>query len=282
MTKPMRSRLAQLGLVAAIALPIFGVLALVFSDGDVAADLENNNSVFTSPSGRLRMIVPRGWRATDQPSYPGLLLWMMRSQPEGQLVLAGEAFTRDLYCSWPIACRANHDAAPVDKYACALRERLITEHFRVGPAQPGPKESETGGLPSVWFEFDDGKHFLRQAVAMTNERAVSLVLTTSSNDARSAHSRAFEQALRTLRVLTTAEMNQRATATGTSSPATLDAASSDATAAIRLDLDAGMVANDAGLSDAAATLDDAAVAIDGGVAFESAPAPAIDPVGPCR
>jgi len=280
----MRSRLARLGLVAAIALPLVAVLALVFSDGEVAADLENNNSVYTSPSGRLRMIVPRGWRATDQPSYPGLLLWMMRSQPEGQLVLTAEAFTRDLYCSWPIACRANHDATPVEKYACALRDRLAREHFRVGPTQPGPKDTEAGGLPSVWFELDDGKHFLRQAIAMTNDRAISLVLTTSSNDARSAHSRAFEQALRTLHVLSTAEMRQRTASSTSSTSATstaIDAGPIDGTGTIRLDLDAGMIISDAGIADAPTTLDDAAV-IDGGVTFESAPAPAIDPVGPCR
>ena len=48
--------------------------------------------------------------------------------------------------------------------------------MHVGPSQAGPKENEEAGLPSVWFEYDDGKHFLRQAVALDDDRAVSLVL----------------------------------------------------------------------------------------------------------
>src|SRR5512139_3683560 len=85
------------------------LFALVFLVGDSRAELDSQNQVFTSPADRLRMVVPRGWRATDQPSYPGLLLWMMRSQPPGQIVLTSETFTRDLYCSWPVACRASSD-----------------------------------------------------------------------------------------------------------------------------------------------------------------------------
>ena len=100
----------------------------------------------------------------------------------------------------------------------------------------------------MWFEYDDGKHFLRQAIAMTADRAVSLVLTAPTNDARSAHGRAFEQALRTLQLL--------------SAPAT---ASADDAAADTADLDAIP-------GDAATTLTDAA-AVDAGVMFESAPAP---------
>jgi hypothetical protein len=71
--------------------------------------------------------------------------------------------------------------------------------------QQGPKENEASGLPSVWFEFDDNKRYVRQAVAVSADRAVSLVLSTPTSDARAAHARAFDQALRTLRLLTAAE-----------------------------------------------------------------------------
>src|SRR5687768_1449875 len=89
--------LFPLALLAAIAAPV------LFLVEDSEADLDN--LVFTSKPDRIRMVVPRGWRATDQPSYPGLLLWMMRSQPPGQIVLTSEVFTRELYCSWPATCR---------------------------------------------------------------------------------------------------------------------------------------------------------------------------------
>jgi hypothetical protein len=236
-----------LALVAALAVAV-GVLV-----GDSAADLENG--VFTSRLDQLRMIVPRGWRASDQQSYPGLLLWMARSAPQGQIQLTAETFTRDLFCSWPVTCRTSHDALP-SRYACALRSTLEARGLRVGPTQAGPKETEAAGLPSVWFEYDDGRHFLRHAIAFSADRAFSLVLSAPTSDARATHTRAFEQALRTLQLLTPEE-TARATGIDAAPPTSGDAPPSDA-----------------GLIDGAI--------LDGGVVFESAPAPAISPVGPCR
>lgn len=237
---------------AMISLALLGtmLLALVLLVGDSRAELENQ--VFSSRAHHLRMVVPRGWRATDQPSYPGLLLWMMRSQPPGQIVLTGEAFTRALYCSWPIACRTSPESLPA-KYACALRTKLQEQRMRVGPVQPGPKETQAGGLPSVWFEYEDGAKFLRHAVAIGGDRAVSLVLAAPSNDARAAHVRPFEQALRTLRLIPV-----------------VDTAPAAVPAPAPVDVGPG----------APAPMPDAGV-LDEGVMFESAPAPTINPVGPC-
>ncbi|MBA3457766.1 MAG: hypothetical protein H0T42_32085 [Deltaproteobacteria bacterium] len=241
------SALALLGAIAAI---VVGIRVR-----DSSAELENQ--VFTSRADRLRLVIPRGWRATDQPSYPGLLLWMMRSQPEGQIVLTAEAFTRELYCSWPIACRTSPESL-ASKYACALRSKLSVQRMRVGPVQPGPRDNEISGLPSVWFEYDDGKRFLRQAVALGPDRAVSLVLATPTNEGRAAHVRPFEQALRTLRALTAEE----------TAPAGIDA---------------GIVAIDGVPADASTAPTDAPsdAAPGAAPAFESAPAPKVNPVGPC-
>ena len=238
-----------------------GVAAVALVD-DSHAELENQ--VFTSRANRLRMIVPRGWRATDHATYPGLLLWMMRTQPPGQIVLTAETFTRDLYCSWPRACRDVIDT-PTNKYACALRTKLQAQKIAVGPNQAGPKENQAAGLPSVWFEYDDGKRFLRQALAVTNDRAISLVLSAPSQEARSAHVRSFDQALRTLRVLTAAESVAPTIANLPDAAITvvtdaLDAAEPDAS--VHASIDAGAPATPT-------------------VTFESAPAPKIDPVGPC-
>jgi hypothetical protein len=210
------------------------------------------------------MLVPRGWRASDQPSYPGHLLWMARNQPQGQIELTAEPFTRDLYCSWPVTCRTSHEGLP-SKYACALRLKLQAQRLRVGPDQAGPKDNQTAGLQSIWFEYDDGKHFLRQAIAFSaaHDRAFSLVLSAPTGEARATHARAFEQALRTLRPLS-AEDTARAAG-----------------------IDAGLltppddaVPTASGALDAGAVLDASAV-LDAGAAFESAPAPKIDPIGPC-
>jgi hypothetical protein len=238
---------------SALAMLVALVLALGFLVGESSAELDNQ--VFTSRAERLRLVVPRGWRATDQPSYPGLLLWMMRSQPPGQIVLTAESFTRELFCSWPVACRTAQDPMPA-RYACALRAKLQAQRFRVGPTQPGPKENEAAGLPSVWFEYEDGKRFLRQAVAFTPDRAISLVLSAPTSEARTAHARPFDQSLRSLHPLTAAE----------TAPIAPDAAAPAPPVDDAVPADAAILPTDGSPLDAG---------------FESAPAPKINPVGPC-
>jgi len=246
-----------LALAAVTAAMVIGLL--VVRVGDSAADLDN--LVYTSRADRLRLVVPRGWRASEQPSYPGLRLWMARIQPPaGQIQLTVETFTRDLYCTWPVACQTSHEPLP-NRYACALRVQLEAQHLRVGPVQAGPKDNEVAGLPSVWFEYDDGKHFLRHAIAFSTDRAISLVLSAPNSESRAIHTRAFEQALRTLRLLSEEE--------------TARVEGIDAGAV--LPLDGG---GDGGpLADAQPPIDGSV--LDAGVSFESAPAKKIEPIGPC-
>src|SRR5512138_2935735 len=114
----------------------------------LAAAIES--AVFTAREARLRMIVPRGWRASDQTSYPGLVLWMARSDPQpGQIQLTVERFTRELYCSWPRTCQVSREGLP-SRYASAVRATLEAKRLRVEAIQAGPKENEAAGLPSIW------------------------------------------------------------------------------------------------------------------------------------
>ena len=242
---------------------LIGVGVALVTQPTARADLENQGTdspkLYTSKPDRLRLVVPRGWRATDQPSYPGLLLWMMRNQPDGKIVLTAEAFTHELYCSWPIACRSSHESL-ASKFACALQQQLQNQRMRVADhsIQAGPKENAEAGIPSVWFEYDDGKHYFRQALAVTEERVITLVLSTPTIDARSQHVRAFEQILRTLRPLTNEELG----ITAPSSDAGVTPIQNDAS------VDGGVLA-------------DAGIGKQAGSAFESAPAPKVNPVGPC-
>jgi hypothetical protein len=239
------------------ALAMLGVIALVigFLVEESSAELEPKGcptqgptQVFTSRGDRVRIVIPRGWCATDHPSYPGFLVSMIHNQPPGQIQLTSEPFTRELYCSWPVSCR--NLTTNTQKYACALREKLANLRMRVGPSQLGPKENELAGLPSVWFEYDDNKTFLRQAVAVTQDRALSLVLSAPTNDARTAHVRPFDTALRTLQTLTAGEA---AAPTGST--------------------DAAVVADDSLISDAVLAPTDASL---------STPiVPRQSPIGPC-
>jgi hypothetical protein len=277
-----RTSLASSSVTRALAIALSiaaAALIVVGAQAPVHAELEN--SVFTAKAERLRIVVPRGWRATDQPSYPGLLLWMMRSEPEGTIVLTDEPFTRDVYCSWPVRCQMSHDALPA-KLACALGAKLEAEGLRVGPVQAGPKENEDAGLPSVWFEYEsrDNKHYLRQAVAIDEDHVVSLVLSAPTADARTAQVRSFEQALRTLRPLNQqelAEMSgtpQAGSGSGSAGSGAGSAAAQGSATQGSATPAAGSAAgsgSDAGEPPAAARTS----------MFMSTPAPRIDPIGPC-
>lgn len=242
------SLIAALALLAAISLAI-GFLVENRADADLdpkGCPLQGPTQVFTSRSDRVRVVIPRGWCATEHPSYPGLLVSMIHNQPPSQILLTSEPFTRELYCSWPVACR--NLTSNTAKYTCALREKLAAVRMKVGPSQLGPKENELAGLPSVWFEYDDGRRFLRQAVAVTNDRALSMVLSAPTVDLRAAHVRPFDTALRTLQILTAAE--------SAAPPGSTDAA---------IEIDDALV--------------DAGVLNDAGVV--SPVAPRESPIGPC-
>lgn len=254
---------------AAFSLAPFAIIAIVIGvvARDSAADLDN--LVYTSRVDRLRIVVPRNWRASEQQSYPGFRLWMAPVKrpagqiqtPAGQIQLTSEEFTRQLYCSWPVSCQRETQLA--GKYACALRQKLEGLRMRVGPAQAGPRENEEAGLPSMWFEYDDGKHFVRQAIAFSADRAFSLILSTPNAAARATHTRAFEQVLRTMRLLSAEET------------ARIDPID----AGVALPIDVLGAPSDAGPSDATALVD--AAVLDAGVTFESAPPPKENPIGPC-
>jgi hypothetical protein len=227
---------------------------MVIASAVASAELENH--VYTSRVDNVRIVVPRGWRESDAPSYPNVLLWMMRG--DSKIVLTSEPLTHALYCTWPVQCRANRDLPLAARYACALRDKLARDHhMHVGLVEAGPKENADSGVPSVWFEVDDGKHFLRQAVAVadSDDRAISLVLEASSNDQRAASVRSFEQALRTLRPLSSDEL----AATPLPAPPTVGS---------------DVVPSDAGIFDAA-------IGSAGSAAELPLVSPKTDPTGPC-
>jgi len=85
------------------------------------------------------------------------------------------------------------------------------------------------------------------------------VLSAPSSAARATHARAFEQALRTLHLLSAEE--------------TARAEGIDAGVAVAVAPDDAAPADSGALADGAV--------LDAGVLFESAPAPKISPIGPC-
>jgi hypothetical protein len=170
----------------------------------------------------------------------------------------------------------SHDSLPA-KAACALGSKLAGQRVHVGPVQGGPKENEDAGLPSVWFEYDDGKHFLRQALAIDEDRVVSLVLSAPSAEARNAQVRPFEQALRTLRPLTPEELGISPQApapvgsAGSAAPLAAGSGTGSDVGSGAVAVAHAMLGSDAGSAAPPSTMP----------SFQSAPPPRIEPVGAC-
>lgn len=205
-------------LVALAAVGVASALGALLRPVPVSAELDNQ--LFTSSEHRIKITVPKGWRPSELPSYPGIVLWMLRSQPEARIVVGTEELRQELVCAWPSECRALSKPLS-ERYACALRTQLERQNILVGQIQAGPKENVAAGMPSVWFEFTDGKRYVRQAVAANERRVVSFALSTGSIADRGTHARAFDQALRSLQELSEAEARAASPASApTDSPPT--------------------------------------------------------------
>lgn len=186
---PSARRLVRIALLAA---PLAVVVFVLLRPG---AEAGLDGEVYTSREANIRMVVPRGWRVSDLPTYPGVLLWMARTNPPGRMLLTVDTIDRDARCAWPRACRDG--ARPLaEQMACALAARVEAAGFRPGPVQSGR---------TPWFDYEDGKRWLRQAVLMSGSRAVTLILSASSLADRANHARSFDRAIRSLRPLTASE-----------------------------------------------------------------------------
>ena len=182
------------------------------------------------------MALPRGWRASETPAYPGVLLWLNRTKPPGQLLLTVEDVGADARRCWPkdasdggVACR---DEATASAFLCVLRFRLARAGFALGPIEEGR-----------WFDFEDRtnpRRFLRQGVVVGGDHAFSLILAAPTTGDRATHGRAFERSLRALRPTGTAAEEAAAIVDGGAPAPTDDGGARDA----------GTASDDGGLPDA--------------------------------
>lgn len=159
-------------------LATFG-LALVLGDASAPrADIRDGS--FHSETWRVSMSLPKNWQASEQTSYPNILVWMSRRQPDAKMLLSAEAVDPSL------------DA---QGYTAETVERLERFGFEVR----GPQLHAATG--AYWMDLDDGRTFLRQAILVVDGIGYSLTVAARDAGTRGQLLRAFDQALRSIRPL---------------------------------------------------------------------------------
>jgi hypothetical protein len=229
---------------AALAASVIALVAHHVRDAEATLD----DTAFSSREAGIRMALPRGWRASETPAYPGILLWLNHTQPPGELLLTVEDIGPDARHCWPadaqdgnVRCR---DEATASAFLCVLRSRLAHAGFELGPIEEGR-----------WFDFQERanpRRFMRQGVVVGGDRAFSLILGAPTTADRATHGRAFERSLRALRPVGASEASEASGPALDAAVASDDAGPGDAPRAADARA-APIQASDAGVVDAAPT-----------------------------
>lgn len=155
------------------------------------AEIDGNS--FHSSAWRIHISAPAGWSLSDQSSYPSILLWMYRRDLPGKMLLSVE--------------RLRQKQTSL-QYAQETSNALKVLGFRVGTPQ---LHAATG---SYWIDADKASVYLRQALLVSGSVGYSLTLSAENPSIRKQHVRAFDSALRSIRI------DRELPATPTSTPTT--------------------------------------------------------------
>jgi len=166
-----RSRVAVAALAALLA------IAVAFGGSPTVARAELEGDNFRSDAWHVSLTTPRNWQASDQSSYPNILVLMVAASPRGKMLLSAERLDRV------------RDAETYARNTAAILAKL---GFQVG----APRAHPTGAF---WLEYDNGKAFLRQAFVVADGYGYSLTLSADDVHGRTQHLRAFDATLRSLR-----------------------------------------------------------------------------------
>lgn len=153
------------------------LIALAFGLTRVQADLTGD--LYESEEWRVSLRGPKGWKLSDNRSYPSILLWMVHRRPDARMLFSAELLV---------------NVKNTQDYATQTAARLEKLGFKVRAPQ---LHSATG---AYWMDFDDGKQFLRQAVLVPSQQGIgySLTLSAPGTSSRGQLLRAFDYTLRSI------------------------------------------------------------------------------------
>lgn len=153
--------------------------ALVVMVLAMPAPAEIDGNSFHSTTWRIHISAPAGWSLSDQSSYPSILLWMYRWDAPGKMLLSAEHL------------RQKQTSL---QYAQETSSALRVLGFRVGTPQ---LHAATG---AYWIDVDRGAVYLRQALLVSGSIGYSLTLSAPSSATLKQYVRAFDSALRSIKI----------------------------------------------------------------------------------
>ncbi len=166
--------------------------------GVAVAEIENG--VLKDSAGGFAIKLPGGWRISDQPSYPGIAVWLRRTTPLGIIWISSEPVDKNLICSWPPECRNPNDSI-ASNYACAVETRLRIGRVTVSRLRWDQKAIPTTDFAAEWLTYSTKARAVRQAFMVNAHSAVTIAISSPNAVTLKAHLRDFEQMLRSIRAI---------------------------------------------------------------------------------
>lgn len=161
---------------------------------------EIDNGVLKDSAGGFSIKLPGGWRISDQPSYPGIAVWLRRTTPLGTIWISSEPVDKNLICSWPPECR-NPNESIASNYACAVETRLRIGRVTVSRLRWDQKAIPTTDFAAEWLTYSTKARAVRQAFMVNAHHAVTIAISAPNAVTLKSHLRDFEQMLRSIRAL---------------------------------------------------------------------------------
>jgi hypothetical protein len=165
---------------------LLAIATMLASAGFASAEIDGDR--YRSKPWKVRVTAPKDWQISEQTSYPNVLLWMVRRNPSGRMLLTAEKHKEK-----------------IDALAYATRTIAVLEKMSFNVRKP-QLHSATG---AYWIDFDncheptkgcEGKMFLRQAFLVVDGIGYALTLAADDTRTRGRHLHAFDYTLRSIRI----------------------------------------------------------------------------------
>lgn len=161
----------------ALAAAVFAVFAVIGATS--RADIDGDSFRRDLWGWTITLRAPKNWSPSEERSYPSILVWLVRRDPPGRMLLSAEQL---------------EDTSGAFQYAERTSVLLEALGFTVRKPQ---LHAQTG---AYWIDFDNRGVYLRQAFLVIGDVGYALTLSARNSRTRGQHLRAFDFALRSIKI----------------------------------------------------------------------------------